>query len=208
MSRNKYGKLTNTISSDIFKAWKAEIDSGEDGVQFKKKYTALGGTFDVEASLELTFETGKMEVLETTGAGTDIIGDFIRIDIGIDVEMIPQEWREISMTLKDIVRHEIEHLTHNIGGSTANPNKGMADDLEKRDWIRGRKSRRNQYFHLDKEVDANIQGLLFRAKKERKPFAETVNTYLDAQELGPRQRKKIINIWRKRLPALGIVQTL
>lgn len=208
MAEGKYDKLSNMVSSDIFRAWKEAIDSGEDGVQFKKKYQALGGEFDVEATLELMFETGKMEVLDSTGAGTDKLGDFIRIDINIDEEMLPQEWEEISMTLKDIVRHEIEHLTHNIGSSTANPNKGMADDLEKRDWIKARKSRRNQYFHLEKEIDANLQGLLFRAKKERKPFADVVNTYLDSQELGPRQKNKILKMWRDRMPALGIRQTL
>ena len=208
MAEGKYDKLSNTVSSEIFRAWKEAIDSGEDGVQFKKKYQALGGEFDVEATLELTFETEKMDVLDTTGAGTDKLGDFIRIDIDIDEEMLPESWEEISMTLKDIVRHEIEHLTHNIGSSTANPNKGMEDDLEKRDWIKARKSRRNQYFHLAKEIDANLQGLLFRAKKERKPFADVVNTYLDSQELGPRQKQKILKLWRDRIPALGIKQTL
>jgi putative lipoic acid-binding regulatory protein len=208
MAEGKYDKLSNMVSSDIFRAWKEAIDSGEDGVQFKKKYQALGGEFDVEATLELMFETNKMEVLDSTGAGTDKLGDFIRIDINIDEEMLPQGWEEISMTLKDIVRHEIEHLTHNIGSSTSNPNKGMADDLEKRDCIKARKSRRNQYFHLEKEIDANLQGLLFRAKKEKKPFADVVNTYLDSQELGPRQKNKILKMWRDRMPALGIRQTL
>ena len=208
MAEGKYDKLSNMVSSEIFRAWKEAIDAGEDGIQFKKTYQALGGEFDVEATLELTFETGKMEVVDTTGAGTDDLGDFIRIDIDIDEEMLPEGWEEISMTLKDIVRHEIEHLTHNIGSSTSNPNKGMEDDLEKRDWIKARKSRRNQYFHLAKEIDANLQGLLFRAKKERKPFADVVNTYLDAQELGPRQKQKILKLWRDRMPALGIRQSL
>ena len=208
MAEGRYDKLSSIVSSDVFRAWKEAIDSGEDGVQFKKKYQALGGEFDVEATLELTFETGKMDVLGDTGAGTDKDGDFIRIDIDIDEELLPEFWEEISMTLKDIVRHEIEHLTHNIGGPTANPNKGMADDSEKRDWIKARKSRRNQYFELEKEIDANLQGLLLRAKKERKPFADVVNTYLDSQELGPRQKNKILNMWRKRLPELGIQQPL
>lgn len=208
MAEGKYDKLSNMVSSDVFRAWKEAIDSGEDGVQFKKTYQALGKEFDVEATLELTFETGKMDVGEKTGAGTDKLGDFIRIDIDIDEEMLPQEWEEISMTLKDIVRHEIEHLTHNIGGPTSNPNKGMADDQEQRDRIKARKSRRNQYFQLEKEIDANLQGLLFRAKKEKKPFADVVNTYLDSQELGPRQKNKILKMWRDRIPALGIRQTL
>jgi hypothetical protein len=208
MAEGKYDKISNMVSSDVFRAWKEAVDSGEDGVQFKKTYQALGGEFDVEATLELTFETEKMEVVDTTGAGTDSKGDFIRIDIDIDEEMLPEMWEEVSMTLKDIVRHEIEHLTHNIGGPTSNPNKGMEDDSEKRDWIKARKSRRNQYFHLEKEIDANLQGLLFRAKKERKPFADVVNTYLDSQELGPRQKQKILKLWRDRMPALGIRQSL
>jgi hypothetical protein len=208
MAEGKYDKLSNMVSSDVFRAWKEAIDSGEDGVQFKKTYQALGGEFDVEATLELTFETGKMDVGEKTGAGTDKLGDFIRIDIDVDEELLPEFWEEISMTVKDIVRHEIEHLTHNIGGPTSNPNKGMTDDQEQRDRIKARKSRRNQYFHLEKEIDANLQGLLFRAKKERKPFADVVNTYLDSQELGPRQRSKILKMWRDRMPALGIRQSL
>jgi hypothetical protein len=208
MAEGKYDKLSNQVSSEIFRAWKEAIDAGEDGMQFKKTYQALGGEFDVEATLDLTFETEKMEVIDTTGAGTDKLGDFIRIDIDIDEEMLPEGWEEISMTLKDIVRHEIEHLTHNIGGPTSNPNKGMEDDAEKRNWIKKRKSRRNQYFHLEKEIDANLQGLLFRAKKERKPFADVVNTYLDSQELGPRQKQKILKLWRDRMPALGIKQSL
>lgn len=208
MAEGKYDKLSNQVSSEIFRAWKEAVDAGEDGVQFKKRYQALGGEFDVEATLELTFETEKMDVLDTTGAGTDKLGDFIRIDIDIDEEMLPEGWEELSMTLKDIVRHEIEHLTHNIGSSTSNQNKGMEDDSEKRNWIKKRKSRRNQYFHLAKEIDANLQGLLFRAKKERKPFADVVNTYLDSQELGPRQKAKILRLWRDRMPALGIQQSL
>jgi len=208
MAEGKYDKLSNMVSSDVFRAWKEAIDSGEDGVQFKKTYQALGGEFDVEATLELTFKTEKMDVGEKTGAGTDELGDFIRIDIDIDEELLPEFWEEISMTLKDIVRHEIEHLTHNIGGPTSNPNKGMTDDQEQRDRIKARKSRRNQYFQLEKEIDANLQGLLFRAKKERKPFADVVNTYLDSQQLGPRQKNKILKMWRDRMPALGIKQTL
>lgn len=208
MAGGKYSKLSNMISSEIFRAWKVSMDLGEGGVQFKKTYQALGGEFDVEATLELAFETEKIDVIDTTGAGTDELGDFIRINIDINEDMLPGIWEEISMTLKDIVRHEIEHLTHNIGGPMSNPNKGMEDDSEKRDWIKARKSRRNQYFHLAKEIDANLQGLLFRAKKERKPFKEVVNTYLDSQELGPRQKQKILRLWRGRIPALGIRQTL
>jgi len=208
MAEGKYDKLTNIISSDIFRAWKEGIDAGEDGVQFKKKYKALGGKFDLIATLEQTWETGKMEVMEPTGAGTDKKGDFIVIEIDIDEDLLPEMWEEISMTLKDVVRHEIEHLTHNIGSSTSNPNKGMEDDIAQRDAIRADRRTIHKYFKLDKEVDANLQGLYFRAKKEKKPFADVVNRYLDSQQITPKQREEVKAIWRERLPALGIKQTL
>jgi len=149
-----------------------------------------------------------MEVMETTGAGTDKKGDFIVIDIDIDEDLLPEMWEEISMTLKDVVRHEIEHLTHNIGSSTSNPNKGMEDDIAQRDAIRADRTTINKYFKLEKEVDANLQGLLLRAKKEKKPFADVVNRYLDSQDITPEQREEIKTIWRDRMPALGIRQTL
>ena len=50
--------------------------------------------------------------------------------------------------------------------------------------------------------------MYFRAKKEKKPFADVVNRYLDAQDITPQEREEILTIWRKRLPALGLKQTL
>ena len=208
MAEGRYDKLSNMISSEIFAAWKQGVDAGEDDVEFKKTYVGLGKQFDIEAILEQSWDTGKLEVKDTTGAGFDKKGDFILIDMDIDEELLPEMWEEISMTLKDIVRHEIEHLTHNIGGKTSNPAKAMEDDTKTRDRIRAKQLSISNYFKLEKEVDANLQGLLFRAKKERKPFADVVNRYLDAQEITPKQKQQILTLWRKRMPALGIRQTL
>ena len=208
MAEGRYDKLSNIISSEIFTAWKQGVDAGEDDVEFKKTYEGLGKQFDIEAVLEQSWDTGKLEVKDTTGAGFDKKGDFILIDMDIDEELLPEMWEEISMTLKDIVRHEIEHLTHNIGGKTSNPAKAMEDDTKTRDRIRAKQLSISNYFKLEKEVDANLQGLLFRAKKERKPFADVVNRYLDAQEITPKQKQQILTLWRKRMPALGIRQTL
>ena len=208
MAEGKYDKLSNQISSEIFKNWKQAIDDGEDGYQFKKTYEELGGKFDIEATIELTYDTGEMKVVDTTGAGTDHLGDFIRVDIEVDEEVVPQMWEEISMTLKDIIRHEIEHLTHNTGGVVSNPNKAMRGDLARRQKIKDGELPIKNYFQLKKEVDANLQGLLFRAKKEKKPFKDVVNNYLDSQEITPIEKEEIIKLWRKRLPALGIRQAL
>ena len=208
MAEGRYDKISNQASSDLFRAWKEAFDAGEKSIGFEDTYSNDDVEFDVEGTLVLTPGTGKMEVLESTGAGFDEDGDFIIINIAIDPELLPNFWEEISMTLKDLFRHEVEHLTHNKGGVSSNPAKVMRGDIAKRDKIRAGEKPIGDYFKLKKEVDANLQGMLFRAKKEKKPFADVVNRYLDAQDITPKERQEILTIWRKRLPALGIKQTL
>ena len=208
MAEGKYDKLSNTVSSDIFTAWKEGFEQGEIVIEYNESYDALGDSFDVDAKLLLIKGYGKMEVHEDTGAGTDDGGDYIIVRMIIDPEMLPEFWSEISMTLKDITRHEIEHLTHQGGGFTANSAKIMRGDRARRDKIKAGQIPINQYFKLKKEIDANLQGMLFRAKKERRPFADVVNDYLDSQDITPKQKQEILTLWRNRMPALGIKQSL
>jgi len=84
----------------------------------------------------------------------------------------------------------------------------MRGDRARRDKIKAGQIPINQYFKLKKEIDANLQGMLFRAKKERRPFADVVNDYLDSQDITPKQKQEILTLWRNRMPALGIQQTL
>jgi hypothetical protein len=84
----------------------------------------------------------------------------------------------------------------------------MQGDLARRDRMRAGELSFANYFKLKKEVDANLQGMLFRAKKEKRPFADVVNDYLDAQDITPKEKQEILKIWRKRMPELGIRQSL
>lgn len=208
MAEGRYDKISNQASSDLFRGWKEAFDAGEKSIGFEESYSNGDVEFDVEGTLVLTPGTGKMEVLDSTGAGFDEDGDFIIANIAIDPELLPNFWEEISMTLKDLFRHEIEHLTHNRGGVSSNPAKTMRGDIAKRDKIRAGESPIGDYFKLKKEVDANLQGMYFRAKKEKRPFTDVVSSYLDAQDITPQEREEILTIWRKRLPALGIKQIL
>jgi nicotinamide mononucleotide adenylyltransferase len=208
MAEGRYDKISNQASSDLFRTWKTGYDEGEKSLGFEDTYSNNDVEFDVEGYLMLTPGTGKMEVLDSTGAGFDDDGDFIIIDLAIDPELLPEFWEEISMTLKDIFRHEVEHLTHNIGGVSSNPAKGMRGDQKRRDRMKAGELPLSNYLKLKKEVDAMIQGMLFRAKKEKRPFADVVNTYLNSQNFTPEEIQSIKAIWRKRLPALGIKQSL
>lgn len=208
MAEGRYDKLSNIVSSDIFRAWKEGFEQGKVVIDYNESYDALGDSFDVDAKMLLIKGYGKMEVHEDTGAGTDDGGDYIIVRMIIDPQMLPEFWSEISMTLKDVVRHEIEHLTHQDRGFTANPAKIMPDDKKRRDKIKAGEIPVNQYFKLKKEVDANLQGMYYRAKKEKRPFADVVNDYLDAQPITPKEKQQILTLWRKRLPAIGIQQPL
>jgi len=208
MAEGRYDKISNQASSDLFRGWKEAYEAGEKSIGFEESYSNNDVEFDVEGTLLLTPGTGKMEVLDSTGAGFDEDGDFIIVNIAIDPDLLPGFWKEISMTLKDLFRHEIEHLTHNRGGVSSNPAKTMQGDLAKRDKIRAGEKPIGDYFKLKKEIDANLQGMYFRAKKEKRPFADVVNSYLDAQDITPKERQEILTLWRKRLPALGIKQSL
>jgi hypothetical protein len=152
MAEGRYDKISNQASSDLFRAWKEAFDAGEKSIGFEETYSNGDVEFDVEGTLVLTPGTGKMEVLDSTGAGFDRDGDFIIINIAIDPEILPTFWKEVSMTLKDLFRHEIEHLTHNRGGVSSNPAKTMRGDLGKRDKIRAGEKPIGDYFKLKKEI--------------------------------------------------------
>ena len=208
MAEGRYDRMSTLASSELFKAWKEGFEEGDRVIGVDDTFQNGDLTFDIEGTLIMRPGTGKMEVLDSTGAGFDDDGDFIIIDIAIDPELLPEFWEEVSMTLKDLYRHEIEHLTHNRGGKSTNPAKVMRKDKASRDSIKAGKSPIGNYFKLKKEIDANLQGLLFRAKKERKPFADVVNRYLNSQDITPKEKRDILTLWRNRMPALGIRQTL
>ena len=63
---------------------------------------------------------------------------------------------------------------------------------------------KSQYFKLEKEIDANLQGMYFRAKKEKVPFTDVINTYLNSQDITPQEKEEILDLWRTRLKALNL----
>ena len=208
MAEGRYNTISNQASSELFRGWKNAYDKAagklvdlkrRKKIYFEGVYANGDVDFELEGTLVLTPGTGKMEVLDSTGAGFDSDADFILVNIAIDPKLLPEFWEELSMTLKDILRHEIEHLTHNRGGVSANPSKVMQGDSARRDKIKAGELPADKYFKLPKEKIANIHGLLFRASKEKKPFADIVNNYLDSQDLTPKEREEILALWRKEM---------
>ena len=80
----------------------------------------------------------------------------------------------------------------------------MKDDQLIRDMINVQLLSKSQYFKLKKEIDANLQGMYLRAKKEKRPFKDIINQYLDSQSITSEEKEEILDIWRTRLPSLNL----
>jgi hypothetical protein len=130
---------------------------------------------------------------------------FIATLFKVNPKVLPQAWSKISADVSDVIRHEIEHLTQT--GDNLRTGKYMDDDIQLRDLINKAKILpQSDYYKLEKEVDAMLQGLYLKAKKTRKPFKDVIKNYLDiAPGLEAKEDKEIIlNLWRSRRGALSL----
>ena len=202
MAEGRYDKISTQVSSDLFKSLK----DGE--TSFFKNYETDDLDFQVHGDF---IPTGSVKYFDVDGdADYDETGegnDSIRVIVSYNPKVVPDAYKDIAYTLKDIVRHEIEHLTHS-DSDNLKPGKYMDDDSFVRALVKLEKLPKGDYFKLEKEIDANIQGMYFRAKKEKRPFANAVKQYFDDQNLPKDDYENILNLMRKRLPALGIKQRL
>lgn len=130
---------------------------------------------------------------------------FIATLFKINPKILPQAWSKISADVSDVIRHEIEHLTQ--AGDNTRTGKYMDDDIQLRDMINKAKVLpKSDYYKLEKEVDAMLQGLYLKAKKTKKPFADVIDNYLSiAPGIETKEDKDLIlNLWRSRRGALSL----
>jgi hypothetical protein len=199
LNEGRYDKITNDISSAIFNQWKQDYENDVDSSRYNQTFETDDLSIDVDANISFIPGLGKLSI----DGGADAETGYLEVRFEVDPEKLPDFWSEISMNLKDVVRHEIEHLTHGEGYNE-NPGKLMSDDQFIRDMIDADMLPKAAYFKLEKEIDANLQGMYLRAKKEKRPFKAVIDDYLDAQDITPEEKEEILDIWRGRLKALNL----
>ena len=202
MAEGRYDTISNQVSSDLFNALKDGKTSFYDTYYNDDLDFEVHGDFIPTGSVKYFDVDGDADYDET-GEGNDSI----RVIVSYNPKVVPDAYKDIAFTLKDIVRHEIEHLTHS-DSDNLKPGKYIDDDSLIRGLVKLEKLPKGDYFKLEKEIDANIQGMYFRSKKEKRPFADVVKQYFDDQNLPKDDYENILNLMRKRLPALGIKQRL
>jgi hypothetical protein len=200
LTEGKYDKISNTISSNIFNQWKKDFEDDKIESLYQEYMETPSVDFNVIAVLKFINEGESLEV--DGGLEENEDGNTIYVDFKVDRNTLPGMWSEISMNLKDVIRHEIEHITQS--DIEKHPSKYMENDQLIRNLIDANLLSPSQYFKLEKEIDANLQGMYFRAKKEKRPFIDVINDYLSRQDITPEQKEEIINLWRTRSKALSL----
>ena len=212
INEGRYDKFTNEISKIVFEAFKDIHDRGdkEGEFEFRVGDPELDPEVDIESD---KFEFDLMGIVKITddeykvdggaNSGVDEDGDPITPLLAIKFK-IPKnpDWQEVSFDIKDVVRHELEHLTQD--GLNVVPGKQMADDDIVRKMIDMDLLPKADYFNLAKEVDAMLQGLYFKAKKSKQPFGDVINDYLDKVGLDDSEKESVLKIWRNRRKALSL----
>ena len=211
MAEGVYDSLVTRLSKQVITKWVTDFKKDP-----KRLFSALdtnieeedakGRPMEFDLIAKIDFKKTKDRTYLVDGGaneGDDESEGFVALSFQVDPRSLPQQWETIAMDVRDVLRHELEHLTQ--GGWNVRDDKAMADDSEIRDMINKYKLLAPaNYFLLDKEVDAMLQGMYYKAKKSRKPFKDVVDYYLGLQPIDAEEKETILAKWRKRLPALGI----
>jgi len=185
LNEGRYDTLVNRLSSIVFEAFKDIHDRGDKEGEFEFRVDHPDEEHDIPSE-EFYFDlAGKVvitddeyEVNGGANAGFDKQGNEITPLLSVQFK-IPKnpDWQRVSFDIKDVVRHELEHLTQD--GDNVKPGKQMDDDQTIRDLIDLDLLPKADYFRLPKEIDSMLQGLYFKAKKSKKPYIDVINDYLD-----------------------------
>lgn len=167
-----------------------------------------GLSLDVELKLAVSEDGVKKGAFYIDGAAeADKEFPSMEVIIGVHPEDGERIFSKIQPVLRDLVRHELEHLTHGRNSYGSKPSKWMRGDLKMRQKIRGDEKLFYKYFLLPKEVDANIHGLYSKAKTMKQPYQKVVDDYLDSlvddDIITPKNRELVYKTWKKRIPKIG-----
>jgi hypothetical protein len=221
--KNSYEACTNTTG--MFAGQKTYFKKGEtapditDDDKYKECYfeEISNQTIPLEfyVTLKIQWHQGQGAMITDGGAFNDTSKSadqppLIELLFELDPEQYPKLLSEVAMQLRDLLRHEIEHLTQS--GWNINMGKWKRADLARRYKISSGQLPAAKYYVLPKEIPAMIQGLYMRAKKSKQPFKDVVDANLqqgvDNGVITTDEKEQIKTVWRKYLPKLGIKQEL
>ena len=223
LNEGRYDKFVNQLSRLAFELIKDGHDVGRKVVDETFRVgpadedpDIVSDDFEFDFAVQTTYTDDLYKVDGGANAGFDDEGEEIQPLLAVKFH-IPKnpDWQKVSFDIKDVVRHELEHLTQdgeNVKGVVIDPKdpklnrpgKQMSDDQFLRNMIDIDLLSKADYFKLEKEIDAMMQGLYFKAKKSKRPYREVIDDYLATQPINAKEKEEILNLWRSRNKALNL----
>ena len=210
LTEGRYDKFVNELSrlafgliKDGYTVGKKVVDETFTVGPEEEDSDIISDDFEFDFYVQIKYTDDTYTVDGGANAGYDTEGGEITPFISVRFE-IPKnpDWQTVSFDLKDVIRHELEHLTQE--GPNVRSGKEIPDDSPLRKMIDADLLSQAAYFKLEKEVDAMLQGLYLKAKKSKQPFLSVIDDYLDKQPITQEERKEILDLWAKRAKALSL----
>ena len=219
MNQKVLDRIALKLTDQIFAQWNLDYNLGKTSSSLYKQVKTKGLEFDIDSTIYFDTVEGQhgfqpikgFTSFNSTGADSRDFDDndtfqtpFIIIDFGIESSWLPEYFTELYFHLVDVVRHEIEHITQG-GESIGNyqPGKPSVDDSMERELIHQGLLPQSTYLILPKEVDANLEGLRLESQVRGEKMINTLNRYLDSQDLVQTERNNVVELWRKRAKIIG-----
>ncbi len=216
LTEGKYDSLVTKLARFTLNAWKGDLKDGQETGFFELEI-GPGLEFDYPHLKFLYQAKAKFgDVFKPTGSATPNPSrglPKVQLRYYLSTEDLPRMWEQIAFDLRNTIRHEIEHLMQS--GPNVKKGKEMKGDyLKRKELMTGEKPwwaiwrdkyKDAEYYKLEKEVDANLQGLYLKAKKVRKPLEFVIDNYLNYDlNLPSEDIKGIKALWRERAPKINV----
>jgi hypothetical protein len=226
----KYDRLVGQISADAMKLIKdSNTPSGEyDGVKIKyterddvpgfetliddMQFLDVGNYLDPDTNLDVFVKLVIVRDEAPTyiqpfilDGNADEDPAILYIELTINPATEPQCYGELAPEMRNLIRHEIEHLTQR--GWNTIPAKAMKRNYAQRIKIQSNPENYYKYYKLKDEVDANLHGIYAEAKTRKIPFPEMILKFLDdriAKGIVPANKKQeIYTLYKNRARKIG-----
>ena len=166
------------------------------GREYEEKLESKFEKIDYELQIDLipngTKTLGSLPYIVNGGADEYSIS----IQINYNPSLFPEAFNDLIAEVKDTLRHELEHLGQYYFGKEVEPDGTDPDDVPS-----------FEYFTLDYEIPAFVQGLYKTAKTKKITLTQAIDEYLAQWEakLTPKEAAKVKQIWinwaKENLPA-------
>ena len=175
--------IVNIFNSTIGREYEEKLESKFEEIDYELQIDLIPNGIKTLGSLPYVINGGADE-------------DSISIQINYNPSLFPEAFNDLIAEVKDTLRHELEHLGQYYFDKGVEPDGTDPDDVSS-----------FEYFTLDYEIPAFVQGLYKTAKTKKITLTQAIDDFLDEREaeLTDNEAAKVKQIWtnwaRENLPA-------